>query len=196
MSDFVFALHNQSDCYRLHTSGRESRFEALPQHRRKLEAYNSVEYSAGLLRIDSGQVDFAWMCDSIQNGFFCNLVEDDSPCVFRLESEDFVKVPCDSFSFAVFIGCEPYHFGVVCSLLQIGNKLCLVFRNLIYWFEAFLYIDAETFLFQIAYMSVAGHHPVVAAEEFFNGFCFGRRFDDYKIFGCAHICSFLIRGQN
>ena len=79
----------------------------LPDDWTELETYNAVQNLARLLSFNELHINRAWICHGVGNSVFGNFVEDDSFCRERVEAEYFAKVPSDSFSFAVFIGCKP-----------------------------------------------------------------------------------------
>ena len=93
------------------------------------------------------------MLNGLKNGGFGNLVEDDTVGLLFVQSQYLTQVPGDGFSFTVLIGCEPYFLCFVCLGVQIGNKFCLLFRNLVFRFKRFV-VDAQLFLLQVTDMSV------------------------------------------
>ncbi len=107
--DFVFALHGETHCYRLHAARGQRRLYLAPEHGRELETHNAVEHTACLLGVDQIEVDSAGIGNGVEYGVFCNLVKYYSACIFRFESENFVKVPGNGFSLAVLIGSQPHH---------------------------------------------------------------------------------------
>ena len=88
-----FAVHDEPERYRLHSSRRELRLDLSPEDWRELESYESVEHAAGLLRIDQTHVDFTWILDSVKKGRLGDFVECDSSCMFLLQAERFEKMP-------------------------------------------------------------------------------------------------------
>ena len=173
-ADFVFTLYNEAYCHRLHTASREGRLESFPKHGRQLEAHDAVEHSSSLLRVDTGEVDAAGMLDGVEDGVLCDFVENYAARIVGLESQDLVEVPCNGLSLAVFIGSQPYCVGLGGGTFELGDKLGLVFGYFVNRVETVVDIDAEIFLFQIAYVAVARHDTIIGAEEFFDCLGFGR----------------------
>ena len=101
-------------------------------------------------------------------------MEYDSLRIRRVKSEHFIKVPCDGFSFAVFIGCEPHHIGVLSCLLELADRIFLICRNLIFRRKIIIEVYSYSFFLKVAYMSVGREHSVPLTKEFFNGFSFCR----------------------
>ena len=64
----------------------------------------------------------ARMLNGFQNGGFGDFVENDAACLLLIQSEYLAQMLGYSFSFAVFIGCEPDLFGLFCLRLKIGNE--------------------------------------------------------------------------
>ena len=94
------------------------------------------------------------MFDSGKNSRFSNFVEHDTSCFLRIKTENFRKVPRNSFSLAVLIGCEPYLVGFLGTCLQFRNELLLLFGYLIVGFQR-IEVDADFLFLQVADMTVA-----------------------------------------
>src|SRR5690606_786800 len=107
MNDFTLAVYNQSHRHGLHASSGKRRLHLSPKHRRQLESNQPIEHPTRLLRMD--QVDFnrprRFAC--FQIGWLGNFMEHNSLGILFFESEGFEKVPGNSFSLSVLIGCEP-----------------------------------------------------------------------------------------
>ena len=140
--DFRFFLYDKSNGNALHSSCGKRRLYFLPKNRRNLISHYSVQNPAGLLCIDEVDVYIPRVCHCIQNGSLGNLVEDYSFCFGGIELQGFFQVPCDGFSFAVFIGCKPHHLGLPDIFFQFGNEFRLIFRNDIFRLEVMLYVYA------------------------------------------------------
>ena len=149
-----FPLYDEPHGYRLHPAGRESWFYFFPQHGREFKSHDTVEYSACLLCIYTVEVDRSRVFDGIEDCTFGNFVEDDTAGFFGVQSQYFVQVPCYGFSFAVFIGSEPYHIGFAGFFFQVFDKAFFVGRNFVYRSEVMVDIYTEIFLFQISDMTV------------------------------------------
>ena len=102
-------------------------------------------------------------------------MEYDAPRVLGLQLQYLEQVPCDSLSFAVFIGCEPHHLGPLGCFLQLGYESLLVVGNLIYRGEVVVDVDTEALTLQIPDVAVARHHGVVLTEKLLDGLGLGRR---------------------
>ena len=101
------------------------------------------------------EVDLARVGDGVENGVFGDFVEDDAACRLGFESEHFKQVPCDGFSLAILIGCEPHGFGFGGGAFEFAHKRFLVFGDLVQRFEAVVFVDAEVFFAEVAYVAVA-----------------------------------------
>ena len=176
--DLAFALDDQPYGHRLHTSGRERRPHLFPQYGREFEAHQPVEDSAGLLGVDQVHVDRTRFLDGLEDGAFGDFVEDDTFGLVDGEPQHFGEVPCDGFSFAVFIGGQPdgLLFG---QFVEFVDNLLLVGGDFVDGFEALFDIDAEVLFRQIADVSEARFDDEVLPEEFLDGLGFGRGLDDY-----------------
>ena len=180
--DFVFTLHDESHGHRLDTSGRQCRLDLLPEHGRKLEAYDAVEHAARLLGVDEVDVDVARVGDGVDNGVLGDFVEDDAAGVFGLETEHIIEMPGNGLTLAVLIGSEPHHLCVVGGFLEVAHKLLLIGRHFIFRLERIVHINAEILFAQVANMTVARHYFIVFTKKFLYCLSLGRRFDNHQIF--------------
>ena len=192
----ALALDDEAHCDALDSSGRERRFDLLPEYRREFESDQPVEYTPCLLCIDEVHVDGARILDGGHDGALGNFVENDAPRLVYRQAEHLCQVPGDGFPFAVFIGCEPNPFGLLRTLGERFDEFLLVGRYLVIGFEVVVYGDAELLFREVADVTVARHDGVVLAEEFFDGFRLCRRLDDDEVFVCllrVSIALFLLR---
>ena len=90
---FTFAFHNQADCHRLHTSGRECGLHFTPKHRRKLKPYDTVEHTACLLSVHQVHVDVTRVLNSLQNSRFRDFMENDTLGLRRIQFKHFEQMP-------------------------------------------------------------------------------------------------------
>ena len=171
--NLALTLNNQADSHRLHTACRQRRFNLLPKNWRQLETDQTVENAARLLCVDQIDIDATRIFDGVQNGRFCNFVENNSFSRFVFQPQHFVKVPRNGFSLTVLIGCEPYGLCIFGGFFQIGYKLFLVGRNLVFRFILMLDVDAEAFFGQIADVSVTRRHHIIFAQKLFNSLGLG-----------------------
>ena len=177
--NFAFAFNNQSHSHALHTSSRQRRLDFLPEHRRKFETHNAVEHAPSLLSVDDVDVDVARVFDGIQEGRLGDFVKHDALRVFVRKPEHFVEVPCYGFTFAVLIGSQPHHFGLLSLLLQCLHQVAFVRRNLVDWSEAVVDVDAEILFVEIADVTFARHHFIVVAKKLAYVLYLRWRFDNY-----------------
>ncbi len=174
----LLTFHDETHGHALDASGRQCRLDFLPQHGRQLEAHDAVEHAPRLLRVHSVEVDAAWVGNGMEDGFFRDFMEHDPSGVLRFQSQHLVKMPCNGFSLAVFIGCEPHSLGFCRCFAQFAHKLLFLVRNFVDRAETSLHIYAEALAFEVAHMAVARHHFIVFAQKFLYGLCLGRRLDD------------------
>ncbi len=132
----------------------------------------------------------------MQYRVFSDFMKHNAPRILGFKPQHLIKMPCDSLSFAVFIGSEPHHTRLSGRLLQLAHKLGLILGDFIYGFEILFYINTETALLQVADMTETRHNPIIRPKKFFDCFGLGGRFDYYKITGCAHVllCKYIYSG--
>lgn len=87
----------------------------------------------------------------------------------RREPQHFGQVPCDGFSFAVFIGRQPYGLALG-KFGQFVHHFLLVARDFIDGLELVVDIDAQVFFRQVADVSETRLDDIVLAEELLDGF--------------------------
>ena len=123
--DFAFALHNQLDGNRLHTSGRQLRFHLAPQYRRQLEAHKTVEDTAGLLGVHEVHIQLTGVGQRVVNGRLRDFVENNSLGLLRRNAGGLHQMPGNGLSLAVIISCEPDRVCLVHHLLDVGDQFFL-----------------------------------------------------------------------
>ena len=170
--DLALALDDQPHGHRLHASRRERRTHFFPQHGREFEPDQPVEDAARLLGVHQVHIDRARFFDGLQDRPLGDLVEDDALGPVDGEPQHFGEVPCDGFSFAVFIGRQPdgFRFG---QLGQFVDHLLLVARDFVDRFESFRDIDAEVLFRKVPDMTEARFDDEVLAEKFLDGLGLG-----------------------
>ena len=104
----ALALDDEAHGDALHAAGRQRRLHLAPQHGRQLEAHQSVEHAAGLLRVDQVHVQRAGMLDGLEDGRLRDLMEHDALGLLLVEPQHLAEVPRDGLSLAVLIACEPH----------------------------------------------------------------------------------------
>ena len=158
--NFTLTLNNQANGDALYSSCGKSRLHLSPQYWGKFETHQTVEYTASLLCIDQVHVQVAWMLNSLHNGWLGDFVEDDTARLLLIQSENFAKVPADSFSFAVLIGSQPNLLGFLRSSFQFCDEFFLFLWNLIVGFHRFL-VYTKFPLLQVTDMTVRRHYLIV-----------------------------------
>ena len=170
--DLALALDDQPYGHRLYASRRERRTHLFPQDGREFETDQPVEYAACLLGVYQVHIDRARFFDGFQDRPLGDLVEDDALGPVDGEPQHFGEVPCDGFSFAVFIGRQPdgFRFG---QLREFVDHLLLVARDFVDRFESLRDIDAEVLFGEVPDMAEARFDDEVLAEEFLDGLGLG-----------------------
>ena len=149
----ALTFYDKTNGYRLHTACRQSRFHLAPQYGRKLEAHNTVQNAACLLRIDKIHVKVSWMLYCRKDGRLCNLMEYDTVGRSLIQAQHLAQMPRNSLSLAVLIGCEPHLVCLLCALTQFLYKFFLVLRYDVCWLQRVL-VYADFLLLKVAYVSV------------------------------------------
>src|SRR5659263_228613 len=99
-----------------------------------------------------------------------------------VEIQNRYQMPCNRFSFAVLIGCDPDCLGFGSQFAQLTDNFLLILRYLVYGPETLFYFNSEIILCKVTYMPETGHNGKILTEEFFYRFCFCGRFNYYQIF--------------
>ena len=105
-------------------------------------------------------------------------MEDDALGLVDGEPQHFGQVPCDGFSFAVFIGRQPYGLALG-KFGQFVHHFLLVARDFIDGLELVVDIDAEILLRKVADVSEARFYDKVLAEKLLDGLGLGGGLYDY-----------------
>ena len=166
--DLALTVDDESDGDALHTPCREGGTDALPQHGRELEAHDTVEDAACLLRIDKIHVHLTWVLQGVEEGFGGDLVEDDTAGLLWLELEGFAQVPSDGFSFAVFIGSEVDEVGFLSCGFEFTYEGLFVLGDDVLGAELVLDIHTEGMLLEVAHVTGAGHYLIVVQLVLFE----------------------------
>ena len=151
----ALAVYYQAHCHALHAACRECGLYLLPQHRRELKAHYAVEHAARLLSIHQVDVDGSWIGYGVEYGLLGDFVKHYALRLLGGQSQGLIQVPGYGFSLAVLIGCQPHHVGIGGLFLQGLHKFGLVARYLIDGRKAVGYVNAEIFLEQVAYVTLA-----------------------------------------
>ena len=171
--DFLFALHYQADGHALHTSRTQCRLDFRPQDGANLITHDAVEHATGLLCIHQIHVDGTRMLDGVEYGVFGYLVKDNALGFGRVQLQGLLKMPCNSLSLAVLIGCQPHGLGLFHCPLQVRHQFVFLFGNHVPGFVLVVDIDAHLFLREVADMSAARQYDIVRAEKLLNLLRFG-----------------------
>ena len=75
LPNLLFALDDEPQRDGLHPTGRQTGFDALPQHRGRLVADQSIEHPARLLGVDFALIDVHWVRERLSDGVLRDLVE-------------------------------------------------------------------------------------------------------------------------
>ena len=148
-----------------------------------------VQHAACLLGVHQIIIDIARMKNSLLDSGLGDLMEDDTLCVFLIQTQYLFQMPCDRFSLAVLIGSQPYGVGFLHFLLELLDEMFFMCINGIMRLVAVLEIDTHGVLaqrFDIADMPLTAQHMIVLTQKFLNRFGFRRRLYYYQIF--AHKC--------
>ncbi len=105
-ADLVFAVDDQTGRDALHTACGQAALDLAPQERRELIAYDTVEDTARLLRVDQIDVDVARTCDARADSLLGDLVEGHAARIAVLELEQLLDMPRNRFSLAVRVSRE------------------------------------------------------------------------------------------
>ena len=188
--DLALALDDQPQCHALHAARRErvAVLQVLPQEGRHLEAHQTVQDAARLLRVHARQVDFARMIHRLAHRVLRDLVVRHAMdgLAFRHVGQHRVKMPRDRLSFAVGIRREVDLVARLRGLAQLVDDLFLVRRNLVARRKrpcARLRgvrrdLDRQPLLRQVAYMPHRGLHREVPAKVLADRLRLRGRFDD------------------
>ena len=174
LRDLLLAIADQLQRHRLHASRAESAANLVPQDRADLVADEPIEHAARLLRVDHLHVDRARMLHRFLHRLLRDLVEHQAVDLFLLRAELFGEVPADRFAFAIGVGRDVDVGGVLRGALQLGNHFLARRQQFVHRRKAFVDVDAELALRQIADVSHRREHLVVASEILVDCFCLRR----------------------
>jgi hypothetical protein len=78
----------------------------FPQQWRDHVAHHAIHKTARLLSVDTVNIQFARLFESLTNRILGDLVEHHAAIALFITADNFPQVPCDGFPFAVKVGCE------------------------------------------------------------------------------------------
>ena len=177
--DFLLALHDEAHSHALHASGAQRGFDFAPEDGADFVANQAVEHAASLLGVHQVHVNLTRVLDGVQDGSLGNLIEHDSLGGLGVQFQCFLQMPSDGLSFAVLIGCEPHHVGVLHSFLEFAHQRAFVVANLVLRLVVVVHVDTHLFFREVADVAVTRLHGVVFAEKFLDGLCLSRRLNYY-----------------
>ena len=178
-ADLVFAVDDQTGRDALHTACGQAALDLAPQERRELIAYDTVEDTARLLRVDQIDVDVARTCDARTDSLLGDLVEGHAARIAILELEQLLDVPRNRFSLAVRVSREIDEVRLADLAADFLDDFIFTLDRHIFRLEIMLQIDAHFLFRQIAQMSHGRLDHVIRAQILANGLCLGRRLHDY-----------------
>ena len=173
-SDLALALDDQPEGDRLHAPGRQARLHTAPQERRDLVADQPVEDPAGLLSVEQLQVDLARPLEGLEDRVARDLGERDALGLSRVDAEERRDVVRDRLTLPVVVRREDQVLVRPQRLLQGGDVLLRVLRNLVRDLEPVVDVDAEIALREIADVAVRSPDGVVAAQVLLDRLRLGR----------------------
>ena len=143
--DGPLTFHNHPQGDGLHPAGRQSQFHLQPEQRADLIPHQPVQDATGLLGVDQLHIDFARMIESVLDGLFSDLVEDDAfgwplelvPAGGRLQ------VPGDSLALPVRVGGQEDIGCLGAGFFETFDQIALVAQGEILWREFSFGINAQ-----------------------------------------------------
>ena len=91
--NLTLTLHDKTDGHTLHTTCRKGGLNLTPKHRRELETYQTVQYTAGLLGIHQVHIQMTGLLDGLQDGWLGYFVEDNAVRILFVQSQHLAQVP-------------------------------------------------------------------------------------------------------
>ena len=176
--DFVFALHNELHSYRLDAACRQRRTDLAPQHRRQLEANETVEHATCLLGIHQVDVQRPRMCQCLIDSGFGNFVEDNTFHLSRIHFGHLHQMPRDGLALAVIIRRQPNRIRLRGFLLDVVDECFFVVQNFVLRFKVMGDVDTHALRREVAHMPLAGDYGIVLADELLDGLGLRRRLYD------------------
>ena len=109
LPDFLLALDDQPQRHRLHATRRETGFDALPEHRRRLVADQAVEDAPRLLGVDFPLIDIEGVGQRFRDRVLRDFVEQDAADLAVAGPVQLRRhVPGDRLPFAVGVGRQEH----------------------------------------------------------------------------------------
>ena len=186
LPDFLFAFDDQPQRHRLHTPGRQTGLDALPEHRRCLVADQAIQHAPRLLGVDLALVDIERVGEGLTDGVFRDFVEQDAADLAVAVAVQLRRhVPGDRLPFAIRVGGEQDQIRRLGRLLDVGQGLRLFLYSDVFRREPVLDVDAQLAPGQIAEMPHGRLDRVAATQVLADCFRLGRGLDNDE---CAALC--------
>ena len=139
----ALTLDDDAGGHRLHAARRQSRHDLLPQHRGHLVAVETVEDTAGLLRVDEVLIELTGVFRGGEDGGLGDLVEHHAAHRHR-RLEHLEQVPRDGLTLAVGVCREQQLVALLQLRLEVGDLLLLVGADDVERRETVLRVHAES----------------------------------------------------
>ncbi len=172
--DLLLAIADQLQRHGLDAARAQTAADFVPEQGADLVADEAIEHAARLLRIDHLHVDLARMVHRFLHRLLGDLVEHEAVDLLLLRAELFGEMPADGFAFAVRVGGDVNVGGVLCRALQLGDHFLAGGDRFVHRREAFVDVDTELALRQIADVPHRREHLVVASEILIDCLCLRR----------------------
>ena len=150
----LFSLYDHSRSDRLNASCGKSAADVLPEERRDLVAYYSIENSSCLLSVDKIHIYLSGLFYRALYSRLCDLVEGNSESLLHGNSEGCREVPGDSLSLTVRVGREEYLVCRLGFLLDLLYKISLTPYVDVVCLKIILNVNAKAALGKIAHVSL------------------------------------------
>ncbi len=162
--DLLLAIADELQRHGLDAPRAQTAAHLVPEDGADLVAHEAIEHAARLLRVDHLHVDLARMVHRFLHRLLRDLVEHEAVDLLLLRAELFGEMPANGFAFAVGVGGDVDVGGVLRRALQLGDHFLPGGDRFVHRREAFVDVDAELALRQIANVSHRRKHLVLAPE--------------------------------
>ena len=125
--NLAFSVDDEPHCNRLHSSSRQASAHFGPEQWRDFIADEPIENTSGLLGVDPIHIDTVSIFNSRECRGFCNLMELDALGFWELEQ--FGKMPCNGFAFAIRVGCEEDLIGCFYCRFEFFDQIALALNR-------------------------------------------------------------------
>ena len=177
--DFLLPIYDHPHGHALHPARGKPPADGLGQKGAEGVAHQPVQDAAGLLGVDQIQIDGPGVGHALLHAGAGDLVKGDAVRGVLVQAQNVGQVPGDGLPLPVRVGGKQHAVGVGGGLFQLFYQLLLAFYNAVFGLEVVLHVHAETRLGQVPHVAHRGHHLVLAAQIFLNGFRLCRRLHDH-----------------